>query len=213
MFSLRVLFIAILLGSVHLLRAAPCPFVDEGVSDPDFSAFRERLVRVAKRRDFQSLRSMVHPGIIVGFAGGKGRNEFLSKLRDEPGLWERMIILLRQGGRFIHEEGRRVFYAPYTFFATIPGRDADAIVVLTGKSRPVYADPNHKAPVLLRLHDEALEVHFGGRADNHRWFEVRLPWGGLGFVSAEDAVLADGERIGFVQEGGHWCIHFFGGGD
>ena len=192
----------------------PFPFFDEGAKDAEFAAFRSELIAIAEARDPKALRPHVHPNAIASLSGQQGWDMLMRAMADDPQRWAILADILRKGGGFREEGGVpgktktvRAFYAPYTFFAAVP--DALATVVLTGPDVPVYAAPSTDAKIIRRFSDEALAVAFSGRADNRTWFEVEMPDGRSGFVSADRVATDAGDRAGFVKYRGQWMMHVF----
>ena len=200
-------------------ETAPFAFVDEGASDPVFTAFRKPFAAAIAARDLDALKQLSHPRVRVSLSSAHGWWALSRTLSRNPALWRTLSRVVNGGGRFTMEgdqrgRQRRVFIALYTFFAKIPGRDAAAIIVLKGENVPVRAASTNRAHVLARLTDEALEVVFGERTDNLRWFEVRLNDGQRGFVKNGPAIaLRDGWRAGFTRHHGRWKLRYFLGGD
>jgi hypothetical protein len=217
--TLAKTFLAILLAASFAspIVAKPFAFIDEGASEPGFAAFRARLIDIADKRDLKALRPHIHPNAIASFGGQQGWDMLMRAMQNEPGRWATLSKILRKGGKFRKEGGVagkekvRAFYAPYTFFAEVPG--ADATVVLMGPDVPVYDAPKNDAKVIRRFSDEALEVVFGDKADNRTWYEVKMPNGQRGFVSAARVAVDVGDRVGFVKHKGKWKMHVFVGGD
>jgi len=212
---LPVLTVAVLMSAA---RAEPFPPFDEGATEPAFANFRDELFDVVDRHDPTNLKKYLHPDVIESFGGNPGRDGFLRAFKSDPRRWEVLAHILHRGGRFRMEDdgtGKtvRAFYAPYTFFAEIPGSEGVAVAVLAGSGVPVYAAPRETARVVGRFNDEALEILFGGRADNKSWYEVKLPDGKSGFVAAKRVVLNTDFRAGFVKHEGLWKLRSFVAGD
>ena len=198
--------------------SAPFPPIDEGADEPDFALFREQLIQIVDTQDIQALDPLIHPDAQMSFGGNTGRNIVLKTIKQTPGYWSILANILRKGGEFRIESGsngseERAFYAPYTFFAEIPGSDNFAVVVLTDPAVPVYDEPVTTSKVIQRFRNEALAVVFGDKADNQTWFEIELPKGGTGFVQANQVTLSTDYRAGFVKHNGKWKMKFLGAGD
>ncbi len=162
-----------------------------------------------------SLKGKMHPEIIISFGDDPGWEAAIGAMAREPERWTILGRILRKGGKFRIEEnatGKKVkaFYAPYTFFAEIPG--ADAVVVAEADVK-IYAKPSTRSKVMGQLNEEVLEAVLGGRADNLTWFEVKLPNDKRGFVQARDVASSGDVRAGFVKHNGKWKMHVFAGGD
>lgn len=110
------------------------PFVDEGLNDPEFNAFRMRLINAVEARDIETVLSMSSPDIFL--QGGwtpspedQGRERFRMNLAGEiesEGMppeeitelyWQQLAQVLRLGGHFDEEtmvDGKPTqFKAPY----------------------------------------------------------------------------------------------------
>lgn len=213
----RALVLAIVVGLALPALAMPFPFVDEGAKDPQFAVFRAKLIAIVDKRDLKALRPYIHPNAIASFGGQPGWDMLMRAMKKEPQRWAILSDILRKGGKFRKEGGVagsrkvRAFYAPYTFFAAVPG--ADATVILVGPDVPVRAAPSPDAKVVKYFSDEALAVVFGGKADNKSWFEVKWSGGRTGFVSGDRIATDAGPRAGFVKYKGKWKMHVFLAGD
>ena len=190
------------------------PF-DEAGEDPEFEHFRAELIEIVEARDFKALKGKMHPEIIVSFGGDPGWEAAVAAMSGEPERWKILGRILRKGGKFRIEgnaAGKQVkaFYAPYTFFAEIPGADA---VVVAERDVEVYAKPSTRSKIMARLTNEVVEAVPRDRADNLTWFEVKLPSSEQGFVQAGDVSSSGDLRAGFVKHDGKWMMHVFAGGD
>lgn len=101
--------------------------VDEGAKDASFKAFRDKLIAGVKQRNTRFVLSVLHPRVHLSFGGHYGEKDFLDLWKpdspDSP-LWNELSTILSLGGTFSSSEGKRVFWAPYTF-STFPD-DLDA---------------------------------------------------------------------------------------
>src|SRR5687768_17495706 len=87
--------------------------VDEAKQDASFAAFRAELIAAVERRDAKYVLSIVDRDIINGFDSSGGPKEFESiwKLNaSNSKFWETFLPVIKNGGHFITEGRRRVFF-------------------------------------------------------------------------------------------------------
>jgi hypothetical protein len=150
----------------------PMEPVDEGKDDPEFAAFRKRLVRALKERDFDYLMSIITPEHFkCSFGGCESPEQFVEEWglpdKDSP-LWALFLDRLSLGGRFHEREilvkdddgftirvHRRFFDFPY--YAANGGLDFGDLVVIDDNV-PLFAAPDNQSEVVARMSREIVEV-------------------------------------------------------
>jgi hypothetical protein len=197
----------------HTAKVLP---VDEAAQDPDFLAFRERLLTAIRQRDLDSVVAVAAENIKLSFGGDGGRDRFRQLLMaDDNGgggsYWVELEWALRLGGVFNDKFGRQ-FCTPYV---SCDGphqcTDCDPFEVLVAVSdrSPVYAAADIAAPVLAYLsYDVVTLVDYGGP-----WQQVRLADGRIGYVAFPHFRSPIGYRAYFEKREGRWQMRIFIAGD
>lgn len=190
--------------------------VDQAAQDPDFLAFRDRLLAAVRRRDVDAVVAVATPDIKLSFGGGYGREQFRQNLvADDNGAggsyWEELEWALKLGGVFDGEHGRQ-FCTPYVSCnGTHQCTDCDPfeyLVAISGRA-PVYAAANTGASVLAHLSYELVTLIDYGEP----WRQVRLQDGRTGYVTFPDFRSPIGYRTYFEQRDGRWQMRIFIAGD
>jgi hypothetical protein len=97
------------------LRLTP---VDEAEKDPSFLAFRQMLLEVVDRMDFEAILHLLDPKIQNRFGGTDGIEEFVeiwNPKHPNSQLWKELGTILRLGGSFSNFGDDSMFCAPYVF--------------------------------------------------------------------------------------------------
>lgn len=225
----RTLAAAVALAALGGLPAATAPSlaaattlkpVDEARKDKSFLRFRAQLMKIVERRDLKALRRHLHPNVKVSFGTGNGIDAAVKMMRGNPKRWAVLARLLRQGGKFTMtgtaSGGRaRMFFAPYTYFAELPGGiGAYDVVTVVGERVNVRARPNPKAEVIAKLSHKVVKVDWGKAGPrNQTWTKIKLPDGRSGYVLAKYARSPVDYRAGFVKVNGRWMMRVFVAGD
>lgn len=204
-------------SSVPLLEGGVrLPPVDEAGQNPSFSAFRERLLEIVRRRDAAALLAVVAPEIRFSFGEGGGRDAFAANWKLESGdseLWDELGRVLRLGGSF--RDGR--FVAPYTFSAWPESVDGFSHLAVVCAETLARAEPSNDAAPLFRLDHHVLPI---GPEDPLRkgkpeteWRQVGLPDGRPAWVERDCLRSQVGYRASFERRDGEWMMIFFVAGD
>jgi len=191
------------------------PF-DEASRDAGLIETRERLVAAVEARDFQALAPMLSANIQLSFGGHYGIGEAAKMFSQDPGLWAKLAMILRQGGGFQKEgdTGREIFVAPYTFFAEPPaGGDAFGTLVLAGEGIKVRRKPTAKAKVVATVSHEVVSADLSTNPWQGDWVRIKLEGGRVGYVARKHAVFGVGHRAGFEKTADGWKMVFFLAGD
>jgi hypothetical protein len=144
--------------SVGSCQEPTIAFADDAVGEPDLHIWRTRLLEALANRDTAALFAVLNPNILNSFGGDGGIGEFkeqwqLSSAPERSEVWELLIGLLREGGRFVQGG---IFAAPFYTFAPVtpplpPGLDGFETLVVIGEQVPARAAPSVEAPVLATL--------------------------------------------------------------
>lgn len=204
------------------------PFVtrDEATNDPSLKSFRDHLLQVAERRDWDALNLTFEQSVVAELAGLFAKNTDPT----EAALWNELARILRLGGSFTTDRGAQVgrteFCAPYAYSAypavhQIP----DALLNLTegevwvvvAKNVAVRSRPSSNAPVIARLSEELVAVQDQDRRDlsgGPTVFQlVELPSGKIGYADTQALWGIDRDyHVCFTQLNGGWRVTTFARG-
>jgi len=212
--GLAAVLSAALVVAMPSLAAQLKPF-DHASQDKSVAAFRHALITAVDARDFPALEKFLAPNIQLSFGGHAGIAAARKMFRDDPGLWAKLAHVLRRGGGFELERKtkRRIFVAPYTYFAKGPqGLDPFEFVILTGKHVAIRTEPSTSSAVLTRVSYDILPTVSGG-ISNRAWEHVKLPDGRSGYVTRQYVATVADHHAGFEKIGGQWKMIFFLAGD
>ena len=195
--------------------------IDEGAKDASFKAFRDKLIEVVKQRNTRFVVSVLHPRVHLSFGGHYGEKDFLDLWKpDSPdsALWDELSAILSLGGTFSKSEGKRMFWAPYTFSTFPDDLDAFEYAPIVGEKVRVRSQPNATASIVTNLSYDIVKATFPS-TDNNRdsersgWVRVVVPDGRNGYVASRYVRSAIDYRLGFERVRGKWLITAFIGGD
>ena len=195
--------------------------VDEGAKDASFKAFRNKLIEAVKQRNTRFVLSVLHPRVHLSFGGHYGEKDFLDLWKPhspDSALWDELSAILSLGGTFSKAEGKRVFWAPYTFSTFPHDLDASEYVSIIGEKVRVRTKPNITAKIVTNLSYDIVKATLL-ISDNNReddipgWIKVVVPDGRNGYVARRYARSAIDYRLGFERTRDKWLITTFIGGD
>jgi len=194
--------------------------VDEGAKDASFRAFRNRLIGAVKERSTPFILTTLHPKIRLSFGGHSGVKDFLEMWKpDSPdsALWNELSAILSLGGTFSTSDGKRVFWAPYTFSTFPDDLDGYEYASIVGENVRVRSQPNTSAGIVTNLSYDIVKATFFS-TDNNRdgaagWVKVVVPDGRSGYVASRYIRSPIDYRLGFERIRGKWLITAFIGGD
>lgn len=142
----------------------PLPFVDEAPIDPDFLAFRTRLLEAVASRDSAFILSLVSDRILNSFGGNGGVDEFIMDWQldsEDSRFWGEFETVLRLGGAFLAENK---FLAPYVTATwqsvNLDGFEYSAVI---GADVNVRSEPSLTAPVISTMSYQTFRTHDGLR--------------------------------------------------
>lgn len=196
------------------LRLEP---VDQASNDPQFAAWRSKLLDAVRRRDTDFVVSMADDEILLSFGGDYGRQTFREMLSGEdPGqgdsYWVELETVLELGGVFM---GDGAFCAPYLSCIDVPGCsecDPYETVYVIGSDVPARARPETSAPVVATLSWDVLPLDYGAESPEG-WHPVKLPEGRTVFLSDRHSRMAIDYRARFERTGDGWRVTVFIAGD
>lgn len=185
-------------------------FVDEGAKDPEFAAFRQRLLEAVERRDRDAVLGFAHPNIRTSFGAAGGRADLGRKLDQDPELWQQLESILSMGGTFRSGGGKRAFWAPYVYSAFPEDRDAFTTFAVVEDAVPLREKPSVDARVLATLSRDLVTAHPGESVD---WIEVETADSRKGWVERQFVRSPVDYRAGFGKTGQGWKMDALVAGD
>lgn len=222
--ALAVTSVLVLLGGI--VGAAPqaasprrvlAP-VDEGRTDPSWTAFRDRLLEAVRARDRSFLLSIVDPQMRNSFGDqNDGPDGFRAKWKlDDPAtsrLWNVLEKILTLGGTF---DAPDIFCAPYvsTLFPSDLGAANHEVVIR--ENVPVFDQPTTASRVVAKLSFEIVKTEPSDapeRVEGKGWVFVRLPNGQSGYVQKENLRSPLDYRACFSRAGHTWRMTMLLAGD
>lgn len=196
--------------------------VDEGKTDASFSAFREKTLQAAKRRDVKYILSIVDANIRNTFGDSNGIAEFKKMWKinsPKSEFWDEFITVLSNGGTFLKEADAKTFAAPYTFTSFPDDLDVFEYHAIFGNNVNLRSKPEMKAPVVASLSYNIVRVDFENsvkdetRENKYLWLKVKTLGGNTGFVNAKYVRSPIDYRAVFEKRGGRWKMITFVAGD
>ena len=196
--------------------------VDEAARDPEFFAFRGRLIVALQKRDTGFLYSVVSEHIKNSFGGDDGIAAFKEKWRPEEAdskLWSTLAEVVAFGGRF---DASKNFFAPYWYAVEPKGGGDDPFVygVIVGRGVKVRREPNAASAALADLDFDVIKVKdweakpdSSDPASGRTWVAVELADRRAGFVAAAYVRSRVGYRAGFAKRNGRWVLELLVAGD
>jgi hypothetical protein len=230
MSTLKIVIFAVMVTVLSVPTAAQVAKVypvDEAVRDPEFFAFRARVLVALQKRDVTYLYSILAANILNSFGGDGGVEEFKATWKaEEPRseVWNVLTDILALGGQFRApdewSEGARMFVAPYTFSVKpSAGEDPFRYGVVVGRSVRVRQEPTAAATLLAKLSFDVIRVTDWapkakpGDVRLNSWVAVELADGRPGFVASEFVRSRNGYRAIFIRQNGRWMLRAFVAGD
>ena len=198
--------------------------VDEAAHDPEFFAFRARLLAALQNRDTNFLYGIVAPDILNSFGGDGGPDEFKEHWKPEQPaseLWSTLTEILALGGKFRKTDpaqgyGSKMFIAPYVFAVESDGYDPFEYGVTVGHGVRVREQASRTSAVLATLDFDVIRVtdwkHLPD-ADGRSWIAIQLRDGRRGYVAAEFIRSRITYRAIFVFREGRWLLKTLVAGD
>jgi hypothetical protein len=195
--------------------------VDEAKQDRSFVEFRSKLIAAAERKDTKYILGILDPDIKSSFGGHSGIEdfkEFWDFSNSETRFWDEFLPVIRNGGHWFRENGRRtMFTAPYSFDGFPDDLDAFEHSVVFGERVNLRMEPSLDAAVLLQLSYNVVSIvesrMVPGSEDEVDWYRVKTLGGKAGWIKAEYVRSPIDYRAGFEKKGGQWTMTFFIAGD
>ena len=185
--------------------------VDEASRQPDFFAFRARLLVALARRDTSALLRTVAPEIRNSFGDDNGVAAFRRRWRleaQDSELWGELAAVLALGGTF---ENDSTFVAPYVFGRWPAGFDSFEYLAVIASNVRVRFKPSFTAPVLARVSFELVKRAPTTPspltpAEGAFWEPVQFRNCQIGYVAKELLRSPVGYRAVFARRNGGWAM-------
>ena len=192
--------------------------VDEGSKDPSFKAFRNQLIEAVKERNTRFLLRVLHPKIRLSFGGDAGAKDFVKLWKPDSKdseLWNELSTILSLGGTFSTSEGKRTFWAPYTFSTFPDDLDAFEYAPITAENVRVRSQPKTTARIVTFLSYDIVKATFPNESNQEDpgWVKVIVPDGRNGYVASRYVRSPIDYRLCFERVRGKWLITAFIAGD
>jgi hypothetical protein len=204
--------------------------VDEGIQDPSFKAFREKLLEAARKRDADFVLTILDPHILNSFGGDGGIEEFKKQWKlDQPDsskLWKELADILSKGGSFLDFDGKREFCAPYVSSQwekvanQLPsGKDGIDYAAVVGENVDLRLEPNPTAPVIDTLSYNIVRIDYDASVPDERdtdyfaWIKVTTTSGKQGYVAGKYVSSPTAFRACFKKVGEKWFMTSLVAGD
>ncbi len=189
------------------------PPEDAAADDPEFAAYRARLVLAAKRRDVDALLALSDPEIRLSFGGDAGHKD-LRRILATPDFdaWANLIFAL-ENGVTRDEDGR--YSAPYWFnLQTESPYDPYFTAFVPAWNVRLRAGPSIESEILGAISYEFVvlrEPYVDLREDGFQ--AVRTADGTEGFIHGSYLRVIVDFRAGFERGPEGWRMTFFLAGD
>ncbi|MEZ5429336.1 MAG: SH3 domain-containing protein [Pyrinomonadaceae bacterium] len=196
--------------------------VDEGPKDASFVSFREKLIKAVKEKDEKHLISVLDDDIKASFGGDEGVKDFQTfwKLDSgQSGVWEELLPVLTNGGKFVSGAPNKEFCAPYSFVAFPEDLDAFEYNIIFGNNVRLRSKPDLSSNVITKLSYNIVKIDWeksvnDGKDDpTYIWYKVETLGKLNGFVSADYVRSPIDYRACFEKKKGVWKMTAFVAGD
>jgi hypothetical protein len=196
--------------------------VDEGKRDESFNIFRENLINAVKRKDKNHLIGVLDPNISLSFGGDAGIKDFKKYWEIDKSttkIWDELLPVLTNGGKFSYDGGKKIFCAPYSFTDFPDDLDAFEYQVIFGNNVRLRLRPDLSSRILTKLSYNIVKIDYeqsitdGNDEPNYIWYKIETLGGMKGFVSADYVRSPIDYRACFAKKGGKWKMTDFIAGD
>lgn len=195
--------------------------VDEGAKDASFKAFRGKLIEAVRDRNTRFILTALHPKVHLSFGGQSGVKDFVEIWRPDSKdseLWNELSAILSLGGTFSIAEGKRIFWAPYTFSTFPDDFDSYEYAAIIGENVRVRSQMSTASSIVTNLSYDIVKATFPvsenpQKGDVPGWVKVVVPDGRTGYVAKRFIRSPIDYRLGFERIRGKWLITAFIGGD
>lgn len=219
----RYLIVVILLISASRVAAQERYVrpVDEARLDPSFLKFRTKLIAAVERKDMKYVLAILDPKVRLSFGGHGGVSDFKMMWagKNETEFWKEFRPVIRNGGTFFREAGKRksLFYAPFTFESFPKDLDAFEHYVIFGSNVNLREVPNNNSKIVGKLSYNVVraveETYSGNQEGKSEWYNIKTLGGLSGYVKSEFVRSPIDYRAGFEKKSGRWKMVAFIAGD
>lgn len=195
--------------------------VDRSAEDPNFVAYRSKLLAAVAARDTAALEPLIDPKVRTDFGGGGGFADFkrhwkLSS-KDSP-LWKELETILNLGGSFREFPGGKSFCAPYVYSDWPESADAFSYLAVLGENVPLRARPSDDAPVVASMAYDLVKIGpddpmMKGGDRNSEWRHVLLGESTRGWVRSDRTRSSIDYRACFDKTANDWKMNLLVAGD
>lgn len=196
--------------------------IDEGKRDASFNSFRNKLITAVKNRDVKTLLAALDPNITASFGGDEGIEDFkrMWQINDPKStIWEELLTVLTNGGKFSKEGKTLLFSAPYSFSEFPADLDVFEYEMIFGNNVNLREKPDLAAKVIARLSYNIVQVDYEnsiknkGEDSGYLWLKIKTLGEKKGFVNAKFVRSPIDYRAIFVKKNGRWKMTAFVAGD
>ncbi len=200
--------------------------VDEAAQDPEFKAYRDRLLAAVVARDIDAILQMADTDVHLSFGGISGRDQLRAFLEVDPDQlsedykyeapamrarnWYELEAVLRMGGVF--EDDGESFAAPYTWTYDLPEEfDPFETYFVTGSEVVLRDRPIRWGKGVARLDYDVVKVI--DEAPGTGYAKIRLVDGTTGYAHLDYLRSVVDYRALFAKPEGEWQMMTFIAGD
>ena len=197
------------------------PF-DEADKDSSFKAFRDSLIKTVKTKNKTRLINALDKNIKASFGGHegvKGFKELWSFDKPKTKVWDELLTVLENGGKFSGKGTSKFFCAPYLFTQFPEDVDAFDYEAIFGNNVNLREKPNLSSKVISKLSyniistDIVNSVTTTTDANEYVWLKIKTLGGKEGYVSAKYVRSSIDYRACFEKKGRNWKMTAFVAGD
>lgn len=194
--------------------------IDQGITDPSFKAFREKLRAAIKSRDNKFILNSLAPNVLVSYGGCEGVKcftQFWELNEPDSKLWNTLSNVLSLGGSFETYESEKYFCAPYVF-SEFPDRvygeklmGVHEYAAIIGQNVNVRLRPSLNAPIINSLDYDIIKLDQRPNNSSGNWFKILAPT--PGYVSSQFIRNPFDYRACFKKVNGKWLMNTLVAGD
>ena len=188
--------------------------IDEGAKDPNWLAYKARLLAALEKKNRQALIAAIDPNVDNGPEVKRGLSEFRRRWdldKDKSPVWEELRKALSLGGAYVKKErGPRRFCTPYVAAKWPATHDPFDFGAITARDVLVKSEPSSESRTLDTVTHVVVKVEDWEIADKRpglaqRWTKVRLR-DTAGYVPEEQIRSPIEHMACFSGEGGPWRL-------
>ena len=216
----RIALRALALCSAHAhaqqLNANEVAFVpiDEGAKDPNWLAYKARLLDAIEKKNRQALIAAIDPNVDNGPSIKRGLSEFRRRWdldKDKSPLWDELRKAVSLGGAYVKKDrGPRRFCTPYVAAKWPTTHDPFDFGAITAREVLVKSEPSSDSRTLGTVTHVVVKVEDWEVADKasglaQKWTRIRLR-DASGYVPEEQIRSPIEHMACFSGDGGGWRL-------